>query len=682
MAMKLKESSFNIGKSIFIENLKRFWGIPALYSIMLFLTGAFPIMMAYDRLGKNGYHIVSRVLDNETFLSFLFLISAPLAAAVLIFRYLQQNNSVAVMHAFPLTRKKLYLVHCMTGIVLTMIPILVNGIILFIIKKPVYNGSLTPEDVFTASAILQWMWHSALISILGFSMAVFAGIITGSSVLQTIFGFGFLFLLPAFGALLMIYFEEFLFGFSSGRSVEKLITNLSPITAKLANTELLPNFIIGYIILTVIFFIFSYFLYLHRKLERSTDTITFDFLKPIFKYSVAFCGMSLLGMYFMQLSQDNKTLGLYIGFFIGSIIAYIIAEMIVQKTIWIFKNMKGYLIYLIIAAIFIVSIQTDIWGFEKRLPNLENIQSFYLGNYSDEHLENGTIKLLSATENIEAVYAFHQSIIENKKWLEKDTDNYTRNIVLNYFSEDGRLLTRQYQLPFEFFVHNPYIKEVYESEEYKISQNAIFDMELNELEYISLESNFLSNRNLKIIDPVEITEFCQAFKKDLLNESFEEMMNGSAPICDIDFIWKSELDNKKAREITQKYYSPALKKSYRHTINWLQSKGYLEQVSISTGDIKYITVEKSDDTYYSTKESINNSHLAVPVSTPDLMVITDAASIEKILNTLHNRYYKDDVRYNIHIVFKQGNIYSSFYYKDTLPAFITHYFESNTHKGV
>lgn len=674
--MKSKEYSFNIIKSIFVENLKRFWGIPVLYSLILFLTGAFPIMMAYDRLGKNGYHLVARVLNNETFFSFLFLISAPIAAAVLIFRYLQQNNSVAVMHAFPFTRKKLYLVHCITGIVLIMIPIIVNGLILFIIKKPVYNGSLNPENIFTASAILKWMWQSALITISGFSLAVFAGIITGSSILQTIFGFGFLFLLPAVGALLIIYFEEFLFGFNSGRSINEFITNLSPITAKLANNEFLVNYIIGYIVLTIVLLIISYYLYLQRKLERSTDTITFDFLKPIFKYSVSFCGMSLLGMYLMALSQDNKTLGLYIGFFIGSFIAYIIAEMIVQKTIWVFKNLKGFLFYLIIAAVFIVSIQTDIWGFEKRLPDLEAIQGIYLGNYSAEELENGSIKLLSDPDVIENTYAFHQSIIENRKWLEKDSDDYKRNIVLNYFSENDRLLTRQYQLPFEFFAHNPYIKKVYESEEYKISQNAIFDINSKDLEYIALESSFLSNRNLKIIDLTEINEFCQALKKDLLSECFEEMVNGTAPICNIDFIWKSEFKNDELKEVTRKYYSPALKRTYNHTISWLQSKGYLEQVSISTEDIKYITVERNNDDEYYTKSTVYNSPLAVPASTPDLMVITDTPSIKKILDTLHNRYYKNGVRYSISIVFKQGETYSTFYYKDTLPSFITNYFES------
>ena len=350
--MKSTASYFKFNKNIFAENIKRFWAIPVLYTLFIFLSSIFPILMSYDNIDKLGYYRISYLLTNQNPFTFIFLTTAPLAAAVIIFRYLQANNSTATLHAMPFTRQELFVTHCISGILLSIIPIIINGLILLAIKTPVYNNAIPPENIFTTSAVMDWIWQSILIIILNFSVAVFAGIISGTSLLHSILGFGFLFLLPAIGAVLTFYIDKFLFGFYLHWGINESIEKLSPVVAILFNIELSAGFIIFYIILTVILFAASCALYLRRKLERATDTIAFNFLKPLFKYSISFCGMTVLGIYLLETGQ-NKITHMYIGFIIGSIVSYLIAEMILQKSIWVFKNLKGYLIYLIIAAIFI-----------------------------------------------------------------------------------------------------------------------------------------------------------------------------------------------------------------------------------------------------------------------------------------------------------------------------------------
>ncbi len=667
--MKSKTSYFNFNKNIFIEDLKRLWAVPVLYTLILFLTNISPILMAYNTLTKNGYYLVNRLLTNDTFFSFLFITTAPLAVAVLIFRYLQQTNSTAVMHAFPFTRKELYVTHCICGTLLTILPIIITSGILLLIKKPVYDHATVPADIFTTAAIMKWTGQNLLITLSGFSIAVFAGIITGTSLLHTIFGFGFLFLLPGIGMLVLLYLDEFIFGFSSNWRINEFVVNLSPITSKLDGNDFSSGNITWYIVLTIFLLIISYILYMHRKLERSTDSIAFNFLKPLFKYSVAFCGMTILGMYLMALGE-NRIFGMYAGFIIGSLVAYIIAEMIVEKTIWVFRHLKGYFIFLLMAALFAVLIQTDILGYERRLPAFDKIESIYYGGLPSDKKEWKDLHMLSSANNIESSFEFHQSIIDNKKWLEKDHESEIYHITLNYFMENGKIFTRQYALPYEFFEHNPYVKKVYESDEYIRATNPIFDVDEKDLKNISLDSYLLRDRTVQIIDPMEIKELCQALREDLLNERFEEMTSKKAPMARIDFFWKEN------SELQEKYYhAPSLKKSYKNTLNWLEFKGYIDSISVYSEDIKYISIHRKDENeYFIEKDTVSPNRLTVPESSPDLMVITDESSVQKILDTYENRYYHAGKGYMVTMVFNNGQMETGFYKSDSAPQFIIEYF--------
>ncbi len=669
--MKSKASYFNLNKNVFIEDMRRFWGISALYSIVLLFSSVFPILMTYSTLSEHGYFLINRILNNGNFLPFLFLTTAPLAAAVLIFRYLQNNNSTAVIHAFPFTRKELFVTHCISGIIIISLPVIINGLLLLLIKKPVYSTELVPVDIFTTAAILKWVGQSLLIAISGFSIAVFAGIISGTSLLQTIFGAGFLFLLPAIGTLLLFYFDHFFFGFNSGWKMSQLVINLSPITSILDHNDaqFSSGFIILYILLTIILLAASYILYMFRKLERSTDSIAFDFLKPLFKYSVSFCGMTVLGIYFIGLSE-NRIFGMYLGFIVGSLIAYIIAEMVVEKTIWVFKHLKGYLFFLIIAALFVTLIQTDITGYERRLPVFDKIESVYYGNFPSDDREFHT---LMSEDNIESSLEFHQTIVDNRKWLERDPSSETYNITLNYLMKDGKVFTRQYTLPYEFFKHNPYVKKVYESAEYIKATNPIFHVQEKDLKIISLDSALLPDKSIQIINSFEIKEFCEVLKRDLLNESFEDMMSRKAPLARIEFFWK---DNNELQE--KYYYGPALKKSYANTLNWLEVKDYLDDITVYPEDIKYISIKRNSEnsTTYPQETRSASNNLMIPTATTDLMVVTDKEAIQTILDNYENRHYHNSEGYLLTIGLNNGSTNNGFFQITTAPPFIINYFNT------
>lgn len=664
-----------------IEDLKRFWGIGALYTLMLCLAGVFPILMNYDTLEKHGRHLVRSFLENETFFCYLFLMSAPIAAAVLIFRYMQQSHSTAVVHAFPFTRKQMFISHIISGILLILIPILVNSILLLFIKKPVYIGGDIPVDIFTASAIGNWALQSTLIVLVGFSIAVFAGIISGNSILQTIFGFGFLFLAPAVILLFITYFEKFLFGFTTSSKFDQVILNISPIVSKIDSYKNLFEIkcIVWYIVLTIIMFVISYILYNRRHLERATESIAFDWLKPIFKYSIAFCGMTVLGLYFMQLG-DGKELNMYIGFFIGSLVSFIIAEMIVQKSIWVFKNLKGYLYFLIIAALFILCIQTDVLGYEKRLPDLNQVESIYIGN-SSYRIEDNFDRMMSS-EIIEQGYLYHQSIIENRKVLENAEDEYYQTVSICYYYKNGKILLRRYRIPRDFVTHNPYMKTIFESEEYKQVNETILGINIKDVDFLYIEPTLNPYEDpIRITDRDEINTLWNALTEDVLNKTYEEHYDTFIDLGALELVWKKsrdEIADDEQREYY--YYTPKIKRSYTATIQWLRENGYMDKVMITAEDVSYIGVTKSlnnDDDRVVKELDTNFNSRVIPESTEDLMVVTDKDYIQDILSNLEKDYYSRKGGYNVFILLNDARKrpYYGYYQLETAPQFIQNYFD-------
>ncbi|MDF3002668.1 MAG: hypothetical protein K0Q48_2787, partial [Bacillota bacterium] len=86
--MKLKASYFSISKPLILENLRRFWALPALAFLVYFLSGVFPVLMSYNRLNNMASYIDMSLKNQQPFYMFAHLIF-PIVAAVVIFRYLQ-----------------------------------------------------------------------------------------------------------------------------------------------------------------------------------------------------------------------------------------------------------------------------------------------------------------------------------------------------------------------------------------------------------------------------------------------------------------------------------------------------------------------------------------------------------------------------------------------------------------
>lgn len=686
--MKSKASYFSISKPLIAENLRRFWAIPALSFLVYFLSGVFPILMSYSHLNDISSYIRMSLANQQPFYMFAHLMF-PIIAAVVIFRYLQGVSSVSVMHSMPFTRAKLYNSGFLSGLILIAAPILANGLILIAISKPVYRqygtetGLVTEAlNLFSRADILNWIWVSLIIAFVVYAVSVFAGIVTGNGLMHFATGIWFNFLIPALYAVFIAYFSHYLYGFDTSGNWGEYGMRISPFLNVLRSEGVFgAGIMIYYVASFLVLYGITGFLYQKRKLERATDTLVFGFMEPIICYLIAFLGMTLLGFYFEVLGESE--LYFYGGLAAGTVIFFIIGQMIVKKTprIYNMKSLKSAGVYALIAVLFLLGLNFDVTGFERRVPSLNRIENFSIneefalgGKFGTYYWNDRSFYKNSGDEgfrmkdpgNIAAVTSLHQSLIDNKARFEdmKSWANiYNSSVYLQYNPDAAISLTRRYQIDYDFFRNSPDFKMIYESKEFKDHFTPL-NLDYTGLTSIEVNSEIPYLEPVVIKNQTDIMEFMACLDRDFHEQTFEDMVSLKRPYAAvmINFKFKNKnsdtperpLDNSVTYRITE---------NYANTIQWLADHGYSDRFVRSAADVEAI-----DLLHYARTEVIgapgvyvqDRSMLGYGYATKEYSIetevlqITDPEKIQELLDTYEtqNINYSD---YYYGVIYYKGN---------------------------
>lgn len=667
--MKSKASYFSISKPLIIENIRRLWAIPVLAFLVYFLSGVFPLLMSYNHLNNMASYIELSLNNQQPFYMFAHLMF-PIVTAVIIYKYLQGISSVSVMHSMPFTRAKLYNSNFISGLILIISPILLNGIILLAISKPVYyeygvNGSITANaiNIFARANILNWIWVSIIIAVVVFAVSVFAGIITGNSLMHFASAAWFNFLIPALYAIFIAYFSFFIYGFDSRGNWIDFGMTISPFLNAIQDGGKFGIGVTIYYILTfLVLFVVTSFLYQKRKLEHATDSLAFSFIEPIICYLIAFLGMTAIGFYFQVLGESDFYM--YAGLAAGTLIFFILGQMIVKKTPRIFniRSLKSLGIYTLIAIIFILCLEFDVTGFERRVPNINNIKNFKLNedfsssynpykqymqymNYSkDDDLE------YKDPENIKAITALHKSFIENKARFEEVPNNlYNSSVHIEYDTGSAFLINRRYNMDYNYFKNSKEFKQIYESKEFKDFYS------LNNLEYEKLSSIYINTegRNMEAIEIVkqkDISDFMACLDKDFKSQTYEDMVSlkHSYAIANINYSYKNLKSDKP--KLLEGNISYKITHGYTNTINWLEEHGYTDRLTVTADQVEYIELfhyerEEPIGPYVEDTKWINVEENSLKITDPkEIQTILDTYETQ---NINYNNYYYGTIVYKV-----------------------------------
>ena len=403
--------------------------------------------------------------------------TAGLLCAMAVFSYLYASRSVGMLHALPLRREGLFLTNYLSGLLFLLLPNL--AVFLLALAAEVFAGTVVFSSLFT------WLVVVSLFGLFFYSFAVFCAMFTGHVLALP----AFYVVLNGLAAGLCWVFsrmaEEFLFGFTSAAWLEKLGVWLTPvlllseachvqydtITDAAGNSMLGDPYFAGlgyaslYALIGLVLAGLALAAYRRRHLESAGDVVSVRWVRPVFKYGVAFCTAVTLSTVFYYVLDPLLPRGpwtLLVLMVVWGAAGCFVAEMLLCKSFWVFRGAwKGCVVFLPAA---MCAMEFDITGFEGRVPDAAEVQSAHLsGMESAPYDDLGYATLtLDTPEELEALTGLHQSIVAHKEELEEadwestwsedgsglsiQSDGWTY-VDISYTLMDGSYLTRKYRVP-------------------------------------------------------------------------------------------------------------------------------------------------------------------------------------------------------------------------------------------
>ena len=656
--MSLKTSFFN--KSIFRTDIKRFWWISLLETLMLLIACVIPF---YDRCNSSYYYNYNHnpILSNTICIP--FFVAFCVGISILLMSYLQSVAPMSGMHSLPLKRQTLLFSKIISAAVLALVPILINGIILMVMLTDNIVGTYC-----TIPHILTWMFTGFVYSLVIITLTFFVNMMTGNAVGTLVFTGGFMALPITFEEMLIEIFDETVYGYTSRTAYLSRYIYLS----EDAIIRFPTCFIYPALIITLI--AGAYLLYRSRKLESFGEVIAFGWLKPVFIGLISAL-TSLLGFYYFWAITDEARLIHIIPF---GIIGTVIAQMIARKSLKLKGMWKPVVIYIAAAICFIGIVKFDLTGYERRIPKLEKIESAkitYDYDYSD--MTGRISPYFTEVEDIKNIMALHSHLIENRH----EASEQTETIPIEYRLKNGRVLSREYEISYE--KDQTPLKPLYETVQIKASRFPIVNGEKKE--YVKLEIS--DARYPKTVAPLNLypssenmNKLLDAIREDVLSFTYEDYIltpsEGSIQII-ASYIPENK-EHAKQAGLTERYN---ISEKYKNTIAVLKEIGFYDRIP-TAADIEGATVIvwKSGEPYFPARELpfLDNAY-STEVS------VTDPEEIAKLYSlfdsmTAGAKYYNSQNHLNIKIAYRvkgTGFVFevSCPYDTNKIPDVLKKYFE-------
>ena len=477
--MKLKTSLFD--RTVFINTLQRYWLVFAAYLCVMSACTLFPLVNALQEAGWYPttlpyYASLLQLLEGCITPVIIVNFIAVAVVAALLFSYLYNPRHTGMMASLPIKRETMYLsVSAAAVIGMTLCNLVI--IILALIIEAIYG-----QVHLLALGIL--LLVSVLTIVTFFGMAAFCCMLTGN-----IFAGPAVYLIfnvLSVGAELLVngLLEGIVFG--KAYNYTPVTEFLSPIVQVADSVhfnydmihdaadkwvdytwEMQGLGILGiYTVVGLVFLALGMLLYKNRRMETAGDTISIEILKPIFRFCMT-VGGGLLFTHFIcmvlyEITPTKWMAAAYIAvlLIIGGVLGYFISQMLITKTVNVFrKGWKTLGIYAVTVLVIVTAIETDLFGYERYVPDAADIAEVTVTGY------NGNYLTFDEPENIEAVVKLHSNIISNKPLHEMEggspeavayigrfTDPAAvfrkENVQIIYTLQNEKTVTRRYQISY------------------------------------------------------------------------------------------------------------------------------------------------------------------------------------------------------------------------------------------
>ncbi len=477
--MPCRKSFFS--PTLFKKNLTRFWPVWGLTS----LAGAMLPLWLLLGLVANRTSLLANNHMAEDFAEMLYTVVAygvpyitiayAILCAMLVWGYLMNARSVGLMHTLPADRTCLFVTGTASGLAMMLIPYVITGTLVSLIA--LCWGFMDFKAVcLTALAVI-------LLAVTYFGIATFCAIITGN-----IFAVPALYVLLNFLSLMVTaLFSSLYTGFFLGvkESNYTISTWLCPPAKILQNFEMVREYVgenfdtrvpvlhgwgtlalyagVGLALLGL-----SWLLYRLRHSESAGDVMVFPWLRPVFRYGVAFLSALTIGRLFYTMLWESVFQkgdwydAVPMGFCLaaGGILGYYIASMLLEKSLRVFnrRSLRGVGVVCAGALALSLWLAFDPFGLETRVPDAADVARVQVEGY------NISLDLYAGADDeyIREVVDLHQTIVDDRAYIKEQESLYRAygepydeegrperqyiGLVLRYTLENGSELERVYHM--------------------------------------------------------------------------------------------------------------------------------------------------------------------------------------------------------------------------------------------
>ena len=441
--MKSATSSSRPGRfypALWKKNMARFWPLWAVFGVFwLFVV---PLTLLTQDPESTILYVDSFALPGPAYfaqITILDLLSSAgvfstlifgTLAAMAVFSYLYSSRSVDFFHALPVSRDGLFLTNVVSGYSFLALPTLAVALVTLVAEAGM--GCLAPGDLG------MWLAVMLLMELFFFGFAVFCAMFTGHILAMPVFTGILNFLGVAVLGLLDNIFTSFVFGFSASDGLTAAGLWLSPAAQMTANLHARPiyaadgvtfqrvafwglSYVLLYALVGAALLVIALFLYRRRQLEGAGDVVTVRAVRPVFKFGVGFCAALSLGSVFYALFSQLLPWGVWtllLFMVLWGAVGYFVAQMLLDKSFWVFRgHWPGSLALTAVLVFLIVGMETDLTGYERRVPAAGRVESVTVTGIDSAPYDSASAEALTFTdpELIAAVTGLHQSIVDSRR---------------------------------------------------------------------------------------------------------------------------------------------------------------------------------------------------------------------------------------------------------------------------
>lgn len=456
--MKSKTSFFN--PAVFKKNMSLFWPIWVCYLLfgLIKVPGLlwFRLQQAKKLTETVCFTAVGTSLRLEADIIAIAIMSVVCGMAL--FGYLFTQKSAYTIHALPVTRKELYFTNIISGLGFMFVP----QFLVFLVTVLLCIG----KGISCFEFLGMWLLSVMGIAFFMFSVVCFCVMLTGQLFALPVYFAAMNF--AAYGISLVIRLVAGVLGF--GLSIgdirnPKALQILAPMNyifdnVRIGSTASYSNkmavsmkltycggrVVLCYVLVAAAVFTLAYYCYRKRRIESAGDFLTFNWMKPVFRWAIGigigYTAGVLAARFLNIVLHPIKPPTMLISVLLFGCLGFFIAQMFIEKGFRVFRKklVKECLIFLVFTACSFGAMSASARHLEQYIPREENVSRAYIGmNYPVEY----------KGEKISDAIAIHREILALADQC-RNRDSYQNMYVsVDYHLKNGREVTRSYSIPQE-----------------------------------------------------------------------------------------------------------------------------------------------------------------------------------------------------------------------------------------